>query len=97
MKTVITRVSIVAFLLVFGVKGVQAKPITAANDGTGTQVSPKGNQFDIEGGSQAGQNLFHSFEKFGLNRGQIANFISNPSIRNIIGRVTGGNASIILM
>jgi filamentous hemagglutinin family protein len=39
--------------------------------------------------------LFQSFQKFGLDSGQIANFLSNPSIRNILGRVTGGNPSII--
>ena len=39
--------------------------------------------------------MFHSFEKFGLSKDQIANFLSNPNIRNILGRVTGGDASII--
>ncbi len=42
-----------------------------------------------------GANLFHSFDKFGLDAGQIANFLSNPDIRNILGRVTGGDASLI--
>ncbi|MBP0021236.1 MAG: CHAT domain-containing protein [Cyanobacteria bacterium SBLK] len=52
---------------------------------------------DISGGnlSRDGRNLFHSFEAFGLDAGQIANFLSTPDIRNILGRVTGGNPSII--
>ncbi|MEX0269766.1 filamentous hemagglutinin N-terminal domain-containing protein [Leptolyngbyaceae cyanobacterium UHCC 1019] len=69
--------------------------ITIAPDGTNTGVKQAGNTFNITGGTQAGSNLFHSFQQFGLNAGQIANFLSNPTIANILGRVTGGDASII--
>ncbi|MCT7965325.1 CHAT domain-containing protein [Laspinema sp. D1] len=74
-----------------------AQPITPAADGTGTIVNPDGQQFNIEGGqrSKDGANLFHSFEQFGLDAGQVANFLSNPDIQNILGRITGGDASII--
>ncbi|NET72586.1 MAG: filamentous hemagglutinin N-terminal domain-containing protein, partial [Sphaerospermopsis sp. SIO1G2] len=76
---------------------VQAQSITPANDGTGTQVIQNGKQFDITGGTLSGDkaSLFQSFQKFGLNKGEIANFLSNPNIRNILGRVVGGDASII--
>src|SRR5919199_534341 len=76
---------------------VIANPITPASDGTNTIVIPDGNRFDIQGGSlsQDGANLFHSFQQFGLDSGQIANFLSNPSIRNILGWVVGGDPSII--
>src|SRR5919199_2135275 len=73
-----------------------AGPIVS--DGTTrTVVTPNGNRIDINGStlSTDGANLFHSFQKFGLNPGETANFISNPAIRNILGRVTGGDASII--
>jgi CHAT domain-containing protein len=75
----------------------QTQVITPAPDGTGTVVTPEGNRFDIQGGSLSGDkaNLFHSFTQFGLSEGQIANFLTNPNIRNILGRVTGGDASII--
>lgn len=75
----------------------QAQSVIPARDGTGTVVTPNGNQFDITGGqfSQDGSNLFHSFKQFGLSENQIANFLSNPAIKNILGRVTGGNPSII--
>ena len=43
----------------------------------------------------SGANLFHSFQQFGLNSGEIANFMSNPQIQNILGRVVGGNPSVI--
>ncbi|GAB4303293.1 MAG: hypothetical protein Fur0025_44550 [Oscillatoriaceae cyanobacterium] len=71
-------------------------PETGAS-GTSTLVTPEGNRLDITGGqtSRDGANLFHSFEQFGLNRDQIANFITNPQINNILGRVVGGNPSYI--
>ncbi|WP_155897956.1 CHAT domain-containing protein [Allocoleopsis franciscana] len=75
----------------------QAQSIVPASDGTGTIVTPNNNpqQFDIQGGTQSGANLFHSFSQFGLDQGQIANFLSNPTIQNILTRVTGGSASYI--
>ncbi len=78
-------------------KVVQAQVIIPANDGTGTVVTPEGNRLDISGGTLSGDgaNLFHSWQQFGLDAGQIANFISNPEIRNILGRVVGGNPSVI--
>ncbi|WP_293065069.1 MULTISPECIES: CHAT domain-containing protein [unclassified Moorena] len=73
--------------------------ITSAEDSAGTIVTPNGQSFDITGGSLSSgdkPNLFHSFEEFGLDSGQIANFISNnPQVRNILGRVVGGDPSII--
>ncbi|MEM8639316.1 MAG: CHAT domain-containing protein [Cyanobacteria bacterium P01_G01_bin.54] len=74
---------------------VWAQSITAAPDGTGTIITIDGNRYNIQGGTQAGTNLFHSFQEFGLSPGEIANFLSNPGINNILGRVVGGNASII--
>jgi len=73
------------------------QPITPDVDGTGTVVNLNGTQFDITGGTTSGDgsNLFHSFQQFGLNAGQIAQFLSNPGIRNILGRVVGGDVSVI--
>ncbi|MEG4043366.1 CHAT domain-containing protein [Microcoleus sp. Pol17_C1] len=78
-----------------------AQSITPAPDGTGTAVTAPGPgsppRYDIKGGttSRDGANLFHSFTRFGLNSGETANFISNPSVKNILGRVVGGDASLI--
>ncbi|NEO13420.1 MAG: CHAT domain-containing protein [Moorea sp. SIO3F7] len=73
--------------------------ITSAEDSAGTIVTRDGQTFDITGGSLSSDdqpNLFHSFEEFGLDSGQIANFISNnPQVRNILGRVVGDVPSII--
>ncbi|MBZ8181783.1 CHAT domain-containing protein [Oscillatoria salina] len=75
----------------------QAQSIIPASDGTGTIVTPDGSRFNIDGGSlsQDGANLFHSFVQFGLDKNQIATFLSDPQIRNILGRVVGGDPSII--
>jgi len=84
-----------AFCLLTLAREAQAQPITAANDGTGTIVTPNANQFNIDGGTRSGANLFHSLEQFGLDAGEVANFLSNPQIDNILGRVVGGDPSII--
>jgi CHAT domain-containing protein len=75
----------------------QTPQIAPAADGTGTVVTPDRDRFDITGGKTSGDgaNLFHSFQQFGLSEGQIANFISNPAIRNIFGRTVGGSPSLI--
>ncbi|NEO83877.1 MAG: CHAT domain-containing protein [Spirulina sp. SIO3F2] len=75
-----------------------AQNITPANDGTGTVVNVQGSdRFTIQGGSLSGdgQNLFHSFEQFGLDTNQIADFLTQPQIQNVLGRVVGGNPSFI--
>ncbi len=74
-----------------------AQQIIPAADGTMTVVTPNGDRFVIDGGTLSGdgRNLFHSFKEFGLSADQIATFLSNPSIQNILSRVTGGNPSII--
>lgn len=90
--------SLIAFLMInTNTKQVQAQQVVPATDGTGTIVTTQGNYFNITGGQLSGDgaNLFHSFSQFGLDQNQIANFLSNPNIQNILGRVTGGNASII--
>lgn len=77
------------------VSSVQAQVMTPALDGTNTRIVQDGNTFNIAGGTQSGANLFHSFQQFGLNQGQVANFLSNPATQNILSRVTGGNPSLI--
>ncbi|CAN1210332.1 filamentous hemagglutinin N-terminal domain-containing protein [Tumidithrix helvetica PCC 7403] len=96
-KTILPLLAIATFSQLAGISGIghaSAQSIIPAND-LGTNVSQQGNRFDIGGGTQAGANLFHSFQQFGLNQGQIANFLSNPSIQNILSRVVGGDPSVI--
>src|SRR3954465_13995515 len=74
---------------------VRAQIIT---DGSvGPKVNLSGSQVDIGAdlGSRSGDNLFHSFEKFGIATGQTATFTGPGTIRNVISRVTGGEISNI--
>ncbi|MEL6605315.1 MAG: filamentous hemagglutinin N-terminal domain-containing protein [Cyanobacteria bacterium J06614_10] len=68
-----------------------------ATDGTGTTVNQTGERFDIDGGTHStdAQNLFHSFEVFSLEVGEQANFITQPSVQNVLARVSGGVPSIL--
>ena len=92
-STVLSTLLLTVFV---GITPTFAQPIVS-DQTTGTIVTPNGNQLDISGGTLSGDgaNLFHSFQKLGLNSGETANFLSNPTIQNILGRVTGGDASII--
>jgi filamentous hemagglutinin family protein len=49
----------------------------------------------ISGGTQAGSNLFHSFEQFSVPNGTTAYFNNAVDIQNIISRVTGKSVSDI--
>src|SRR3954470_9308197 len=74
---------------------VRAQIIT---DGSvGPQVSLSGSSVEIGAnlGTRTGDNLFHSFEKFGIASGQSATFTGPGTIRNVISRVTGGEISNI--
>ncbi|MFB2834509.1 CHAT domain-containing protein [Floridanema evergladense] len=87
----------ISSLALFNINPAFAQPIVPAKDGTNTIVNPQGNRFDITGGqrSRDGANLFHSFTRFGLDNQQIANFLSQPNIRNILARINGGEISYI--
>jgi filamentous hemagglutinin family protein len=84
---------LIAVLLVAG--PVQAQIVT---DGSvGPKASLHGGQIEIGSdlGTRRGDNLFHSFEKFGIASGQTATFTGPGAIRNVISRVTGGEVSNI--
>ena len=58
-------------------------------------VTPNDSRSIITGGTQAGNNLFHSFQDFSIPVGAAAVFNNELNIQNIITRVTGGNVSTI--
>jgi filamentous hemagglutinin family protein len=65
-------------------------------DGTlSTQVTTNGTTFEINNGSLAGQNLFHSFSQFSIPTGSSAVFNNDVTVQNIFSRVTGGQISEI--
>ncbi len=61
-----------------------------------TEVNTLDNiNFNISGGKQAGNNLFHSFSQFSVPTRGSAIFDNAPDIQNIFNRVTGGSISDI--
>ncbi len=68
-------------------------------DGTlGPQMTLGGPDFQIKaeyGKTINASNIFHSFGNFSIDTGQSANFTGPDTIKNIIGRVTGGTVSTI--
>ncbi|MDF5731612.1 MAG: filamentous hemagglutinin N-terminal domain-containing protein [Rhizonema sp. PD38] len=60
-----------------------------------SSVTINGSVFNITGGTQAGRNLFHSFQQFSVPTGGTASFNNGLDIQNIISRVTGGEVSNI--
>ncbi len=96
-KKLLSLYTFLTFVGIIPSRALYAQPIIPAQDGTGTLVNQNGNLIDINGGSFSGDgtNLFHSFQQFGLSAEQTATFLANPDIRNILGRVVGGDPSII--
>jgi len=69
---------------------------TITSDGTmGTTVAQSGKIYNIGGGTIRGTNQFQSFGLFSVGTGDTASFNGPVGIANIIGRVTGGQQSII--
>ncbi|MGL6338074.1 MAG: filamentous hemagglutinin N-terminal domain-containing protein, partial [Waterburya sp.] len=62
---------------------------------TNSAVTREGNTIEINQGTRAGDNLFHSFQDFAVPNGVEANFNNATDVVNIINRVTGGNVSNI--
>ncbi|MDF5733381.1 MAG: filamentous hemagglutinin N-terminal domain-containing protein [Rhizonema sp. PD38] len=60
-----------------------------------SSVKLEGSTFNITGGTKAGRNLFHSFERFSIPTGGTAFFNHAADIQNIISRVTGKSVSNI--
>lgn len=63
----------------------------------GTSGSLPGPNYNIAAaaGATRGDNLFHSFKQFDLKSGDVATFAGPSTIKNILGRITGGSSSTI--
>ncbi|MEM9245890.1 MAG: filamentous hemagglutinin N-terminal domain-containing protein, partial [Cyanobacteria bacterium P01_F01_bin.153] len=74
-----------------------AQNITSAPDELSTQVQQQENLFTITGGQTSGDgaSLFHSFGEFNLDQGQTAQFVTPATTQSVLGRVVGGNPSLI--
>jgi filamentous hemagglutinin family protein len=89
----------VSWILLLEILSVEILPANAqsitADGTTPTQITETGSQIDISGGTIAGPNQFHSFDQFGVPSGSTANFQAPQPVENVMGRVTGGNPSVI--
>lgn len=75
------------------VANAQVTPdITLPFDSTVTSDS---NNFVVQGGTEVGSNLFHSFEQFSIPTGSVTYFNNSAIIQNIFSRVTGNSVSSI--
>ena len=87
------RGSVLCYLFASAPTGAQILP-----DNTlprNSVVTPQGNIIQIDGGTRAGNNLFHSFEQFSVGVEETAHFNNAVDILNILSRVTGGSISEI--
>lgn len=80
-----------------GTEAAWGQAIVPAADGVQTQVLQQDQRYEITGGSRSGDgaNLFHSFERFGLGATDAATFLIDPTVRNVLGRIVGGDASYL--
>ncbi|MDY6993870.1 MAG: hypothetical protein SVR94_14885 [Pseudomonadota bacterium] len=87
------KISFFSLFSAFVITSLQAEVIL---DGSlGPKVALPGPHYQIGAalGQQRGNNLFHSFLDFTLNHQQSATFSGPPTIKTVIGRVTGGQVS----
>ena len=83
----------IASLTLFGASSALAQVI--ADDTVSTSVNAVSNGFLIQGGTEEGANLFHSFEEFSVLEGNSAIFLNGVNIERIFSRVTGNSESEI--
>jgi filamentous hemagglutinin family protein len=84
------------FCLLSGLSTVtNAEIITDGTLGNRVNLPGKAYQITESLGTRIGNNLFHSFEKFDLQAGEIATFSGDAGLENIFGRVTNGMVSHI--
>ncbi len=88
------------FIVIFPAYPDSHHPVGIRTDGTFSGIGKldlPGPDYEIkaEFGKQAGANLFHSFRQFNIHSGESATFTGPDSVKNIIARVTGGEASWI--
>jgi len=95
---------LVLWFLCLPIVGQADAAATITPSGLNTQVSEPiavgtQTQYNITGGTRpgGGTNLFHSFGDFNVPTNNIANFLNETALptNNILGRVTGGNPSVI--
>ncbi|MBW4564984.1 MAG: S-layer family protein [Mojavia pulchra JT2-VF2] len=80
---------------IYGANCVNAQISSDSTLPINSNVNKQGDTFNITGGTQVGENLFHSFKEFSIPTGDTASFNNIINIQNIFSRVTGGSISSI--
>ena len=91
----ILGILIVCGVLTQGAKFVLADIIPDNTLRTQSKTDIQNNVTNITGGTQAGNNLFHSFQEFSVPSNGTAFFDNSSNIKNIINRITGNSISNI--
>ncbi len=81
--------------IIFHANSISAQIVKDTTLPNNSSITTGDNIKIIEGGTQAGNNLFHSFEQFSLPTNQTAYFNNPLNIQNIITRITGKSISNI--
>ena len=81
--------------IVFHTNSISAQILKDTTLPNNSSITTRDNIKIIEGGTQSGDNLFHSFEQFSLPTNQTAYFNNPVNIQNIITRITGKSISNI--
>jgi filamentous hemagglutinin family protein len=89
------RCSYLCLILLLGSSAVSAQIVTDGTVGPATSLSGPEMTIGAELGSTREANLFHSFQRFDIPTGHQATFTGPEQVRNVIGRVTGGQTSNI--
>ena len=76
-------------------EGAIAQVVSDGSLPTPSSVTNSGLSYTVEGGSEAGSNLFHSFSQFSIPTNGSVLFDNAASVQNIFSRVTGGVVSDI--
>ena len=84
----------IALALLAAAGAARAQVITDGSVGPAQSLAGPNFAITSDLGRIAGNNLFHSFQRFNLSTGQSATFSGPASIANIFSRVTGGASTI---
>jgi large exoprotein involved in heme utilization and adhesion len=88
-------IGLAAAVMLLGPPAARAEVATDGSLGARLRLTGKDVQIPARLGQVRGQNLFHSFERFGIKTGSRITFTGPDSLRNVIGQVTGGERSTI--